>query len=449
MEKIPKRIAQIGQEEMNLVKVLIKTVKHFFPDFPKWIKLIPDKRKQDKIDFRVDELLWVAIFMFVFNIESRRNIKFKLNNHIFAKNITVLLRKKIKQEKIPHGDTLNYFFKQTNVKYFEFIKTEMIRTLIRKKCLENYRLLNKYYMIAVDGTGVLVFNERHCNHCLERRTNDGKIIYYSHPVLEAKLVTENGFVFSIGTEFIENTDGKAKQDCELKAFYRLAEKIKTNFPQMNICILADALYAAMPVFKICNKNNWKYIITFKDGSIVTVAEEIESLEKLHAENRKLSFTANKTVKNILWISEINYNEYFLNYLKNIEIDKKNGKSKKFAWVTNLTITEKNYMEIEQGGRLRWKIENGFNMQKNGGYKLEHAYSKHPEALKIFYIILQIAHTINQLMERGNLLPDIRKAFGSIKNFTKKLLEAFTCVILDPEEIKSFLNIRRQIRFNSS
>lgn len=45
---------------------------------------------------------------------------------------------------------------------------------------------------------------------------------------EAKLVVGD-MVLSIGTEFIENeSEDVKKQDCELKAFYRLAEKIKQD-----------------------------------------------------------------------------------------------------------------------------------------------------------------------------------------------------------------------------
>ncbi len=38
---------------------------------------------------------------------------------------------------------------------------------------------------------------------MTRKLNNGEILYY-HPVLEAKLVTANGFAFSLMTEFIEN-----------------------------------------------------------------------------------------------------------------------------------------------------------------------------------------------------------------------------------------------------
>ena len=78
-----------------------------------------------------------------------------------------------------------------------------------------------------------------------------------------------------------------------------------------------------------------------------------------------------------------------------------------------------------GGRLRWKIENeGFNVQKNGGYGLEHAYTRNATASKVFYYLLQVAHIIAQLIEHGSLF---RKAFpsgvGSAKNIALRLLEA--------------------------
>ena len=95
-------------------------------------------------------------------------------------------------------------------------------------------------------------------------------VYY-HMVLEAKLVTEAGLVISLATEFIpggvsrrtlvgresarENADPEAtKQDCELGAFYRLAAKLKTAFPQTRICLLLDSLYMAEPVIRTCREN---------------------------------------------------------------------------------------------------------------------------------------------------------------------------------------------------
>ena len=77
----------------------------------------------------------------------------------------------------------------------------------------------------------------------------------------------------------------------------------------------------------------------------------------------------------------------------------------FAWLTAWRVTPDNVVAIaNQGGRNRWTLENeGFNTQKNGGYELEHVYGAAEDLLKSFYFLLQIAHLILQLVEKGSLL----------------------------------------------
>ena len=70
----------------------------------------------------------------------------------------------------------------------------------------------------------------HCEHCLTRKSESGKTTYF-YNVVEAKLVTENGFGISLSTEWVENSAEKYdKQDCEQKISVRLAEKLKKDFP---------------------------------------------------------------------------------------------------------------------------------------------------------------------------------------------------------------------------
>ena len=78
------------------------------------------------------------------------------------------------------------------------------------------------------GRASLTFNERHCQHCLTKKLNNGATLY-DDPVVEAKLITANGFAFTIMTEFVENEEDKAKgdkQDSETKEFRRLAQHMK-------------------------------------------------------------------------------------------------------------------------------------------------------------------------------------------------------------------------------
>ena len=57
---------------------------------------------------------------------------------------------------------------------------------------------------ATDGTGYLVFNQRHCPHCLTRQC--GSRTLYMHQALEAKLLGPADTVLSMGTAFIDNRD---------------------------------------------------------------------------------------------------------------------------------------------------------------------------------------------------------------------------------------------------
>ena len=60
----------------------------------------------------------------------------------------------------------------------------------------------------------------------------------------------------------------------------------------------------------------------------------------------------------------------------------------------------------------------FNIQKNGGYELEHNYGTIGFAMKNYYYLLQIAHLLHQLMVRSDLFPKLQKKFIKQK-FAKK------------------------------
>jgi len=254
---------------------------------------------------------------------------------------------------------------------------------------------------------------------------------YYHPVLEAKLILGD-MVFSIGTEFIENeSEVYDKQDCEIKAFKRLAAKIKKTYPRLSICLLGDSLYSCEPIFQICNKYNWKYLFRFKEGRIKTLWSEFEQLKKIEP---------NKA-EQCLWVNEISYNKRVLNILETIKIS--DGKEKKFVFVTDLNITKKNASTIALTGRSRWKIENeGFNNQKNIRYNIEHASCLDYNAMKNHYLLIQIADILRQLFEKGT---DIMKRIKiGIKEISSRILESFRRDTLTAEDIIR-LNKRIQIR----
>ncbi len=222
-------------------------------------------------------------------------------------------------------------------------------------------------------------------------------------------------VFSIGSEFVENEEENVdKQDCETKAFKRLAEKIKKEYPKLKILISGDALYASKPVMDICKEKGWKYIIRFKEGSIPTLYREFETIVKTDNESK---------IKNYEYVTGIDYQEEKTNIIKY----KEEKKGTEFVYITDLSITNKNIEETIYIGRKRWKIENeGFNIQKNGTFNIGHLYSKDSTAIKVHYLMIQIAHILRQLVEKG--IKGIKELKLKLKEISQKLKEQLISTI---------------------
>lgn len=443
------------QEQQELLKDLLVTVQHFFGGFPRLFRPVSEPRNSLYITYPLAALGSAGVLLFLFRLGARRQLNAWLRgNGPSAAKFQALFN----VETCPHGDTLNAAFARLDPEQVQEVVTGMLRTLIRKKVLYPYRLLGRYFVIAIDGTGRLTFPKRHCPHCLTA-THNGKTIYY-HPVLEAKLVLPNGFAFSIMTEFIENPGAQpTKQDCELQAFYRLAKRLKQAFPRLPLCLSLDALFAGGPTLTICEQYGWKYLIVLQEGSIPYINAEFKALRPLEPEQHLQFHTGpqHQIRQDYRWSNDISYVDSkgtahtvaVLKCLENKPAADGARKTTRFKWITNFTVKSNQVRALaNEGGRIRWKIENeGFNVQKNGGYGLEHAYTRDATASKIFYYLLQIAHILAQLIEHGSLF---RKAFpagvGSAKNIAGRLLEAWRNCRLTDKQLHHMLTVRVQIRF---
>lgn len=250
-------------------------------------------------------------------------------------------------------------------------------------------------------------------------------------MLEAKLVVGN-IVISIDTEFVENENENVdKQDCELRAFYRMAERIKKEYPKLPIIISGDALYAVEPVMKTCIKNKWEYILRLKEDRLKLLGEEIKGLERSESGNVNVKYW------NGIKYGEIQ-RENKANVLKFYE--KKKNQITEFKWITSFKITQKNKEQLVYLGKQRWKIENeGFNMQKKGTFNIEHVYSKNYNAMKAHYFFIQFAHTIRQLLEKG--IQYVRELKMSIKEVSAAITQTLTTIITNLDALKKI-----QLRF---
>jgi hypothetical protein len=402
-----------------------------FPSLMQELSCVPDVRKRK--EYAIGELLMGGLGMFLFRQDSRNEINNKRREAGFSKSF-----ERCFGTRLAHGDSIADVLCQLDPDSLEEVKMNLMAGLFEQKFLRKHRLLDKYYPVAVDATGVVSFDHRHCPQCLTRTSKNGQTTYF-HYVLEAKLVTSDGLCLSLASEWIENPEGEfEKQDCERKAFARLAAKLKKHYPRLPVCILADGLYPYEGAFDTCQRNGWKYIFVLKDNTLKSVQED------LVIPRRRSPKKSCYHVKDGLRIASqyrfengLAYKKRQVNWIECVEertrdmprerrpAREKDPETHCFGYLTNLEVDGGNVIALAAGGRLRWKIENeGFNTQKRGGYELEHKFCRTSlNGLKNYYTLLQIAHALNQFVERSGVVREQLKTHSkeTVKNIWRMLV----------------------------
>ena len=301
--------------KLNILGDVVAIINQYFPELISKFDGLTDLRHQSYVKYRMKVIFMVRLLGLMCEIKSMNELTRELNTKEAIENIAKICG--LELEEIPHCDTINDVFKKIDVKEVEEIIKYMVVKMIRNKMLDKYKVREQYYHIIIDGTGLATSREKYNENCLvKNKTNKKGEEYkeYSTYVLEAKLVVGE-MVISIGSEFVENEkEDVEKQDCEIKAFKRLATKIKKEYPKLKIIISGDALYANKTVMEICKENGWKYIIRFKEGAIPSLYKEFETVVKIENESK---------IENYEYVTKLEYQENKTNIIKYIEEKKRN------------------------------------------------------------------------------------------------------------------------------
>lgn len=454
---------------LNIGPVLTRTVAHFFPDLNAWIDQIPDPRFPPLVIYDKRFLLWWGLSLFLCKLGSRRQLDYQLNTDgpEVLDNLNRLAG--TTQDSRPVNQTLESFLEKIGSAPLAGLRRQMVQRLIRMKALDEARLLGRF-VVLIDGSGYLVFHSRHCDECLTRKHGDTTL--YMHQVLEAKLLGPAHTVVSIATEFIDNRDAaggpsgaspeRLKQDCELKALRRLAARLREESPQLRICLGGDGLYGCGEGFQVAKDYKCDYVYTFKPGRLPALWEDFRGLLQLCPDQRVESTTPQGVRRVYRWVNALPYTDsagrsWTVNALECTETQS-DGKATVWSWLTSLDLNRETAVEVAtKGGRERWRVENeGFNTQKTSGLNLEHAYSH--TCWAAYYFLLQIAHLLLQLVEKGSLLRDLAREqgkptavewFGSLKNMAQRLLESLRYQHWPDDAFDRTRARRIQIRLDSS
>jgi len=392
------------------------------PVLLKRLSKIPDPRQPRKTRHQLTVLMIYGILSFVFQMSSRREANQKMTRPVFEANLRLLFPN---LEELPHHDTLARLLARIDVLEIEQAHLDMIRQLMRRKKFRRY-LIGGCYPIAIDGTQKFTRAQCWDAACLERKVGSKKRAdpqpaepekqYYVY-VLEANLAFQNGMVIPLLSEVLSDTEGqspKDKQDCEQRAFHRLAQRLKECFSHLPILLLLDGLYANGPIIALCGQYNWDFMIVLQDGSLPTVWEEIEGLQKLEPAPTLTQNWGDRRQR-FQWFNQIEYvyldptTQQPKRHELHVVICQENWeeiapdstavvpKTSRHVWISAEPLHRGNlHSRCNLGARHRWGIEACLLVEKHHGYEYEHCFSYDWETMRGYHYLMRVGHALNVL-----------------------------------------------------
>jgi len=351
----------------------------------------PDTRHAEDCLYTTATLLWFVVLGFLCRKGSRLAMDVDRNTLAAPANLMALSGQQrwptARPLTAPCTETVTRFLDILIPGVLEQLLVDVAHVLIRAKVLDNARL-NGYLLILIDGTKL----ENYWRWSLVRRRR------YRY-VLHAKILGPQGTAFTVLAEPCDAFDTeREKLDCERVAFQRLAVRLKAAFPRLALCLVGDALFACEAVFKTCLNNQWTFVFTFKEGSQPTAFAEVVALLPL-VQPQVLQITRADFRQDTRWVLDVPFGERRFAVVLQGEVD--HTKEYLGAWVTNFPIhSPERAGAIAAAGRSRSRIEESYNVQKNGGFGLEHAFRETDRGAANYHLLMQLAHTIDQLLFKG-------------------------------------------------
>lgn len=400
----PKTIEEIPP----IIDMLMSLIRHCWPELNRWLNDLSDPRLAAMCRYSGAHIWWEIIMTFLTRGGSRNALDVQRNMGLFPENIMRICDQQWDEDRLGEKRTVTcsenaiHHADRVETSEVEGVLLKMVRRLMSMRMLDAGRLFDNWWCVAMDGT-------------LQQRT--GKKGHKRwRMVLEARLIGPCGIELPLMVEFLDVHDPvRDKSDCELRGFERLTRRLRAEFPRLSICLLLDGLYAVDAVFNRCKEYGWKFIITMKEGRQPNAFDEaIQTmlLSPSHLWRGKRMGEHGVIEQTARWSEQVPVSGHPLNVIFLGEIAPHTATL--WVWVTNLRLDAERIACVIAGGQDRFRQEENFNVLKNNGYGLEHAFCTSSTASKNYHIMLLIADTIWQILADGVLV--------RIKHLARKLTE---------------------------
>lgn len=388
------------------------------PDLIARFARIRDPRRPGSVRHGLTVLLTYGVMLFAFEMASRREANRELSRPGLWEALGVAFPE---LDSIPHADTLARVLERIEPEAIEEVLMARMRALLRRRKLQAL-MVEQGYVIAFDGTQLWKRTTPFAPEALHAQHGDE--VRYSAYVLKAVVVCPEGVTLPIGAEFCENVvvsdEGEmaedVKQDCELKAFGRLAARLKRAFPHLRVMVVADGLYACGPVVQMCLRYGWDFMLVLKDGRLPKVWAEAQALHRLDQERNTVRRTWHGREQTIWWVNDVDHEFQDQtrwraiavhvvvceeHWTEVVGVDSqgeqiREEKSARHAWLSGRRLSAPNvHRRCNLAARHRWDVEETIQAEKRDCH-MTHAYSLNWQALKGWYYLMLLATLINTL-----------------------------------------------------
>ena len=386
----------------------MRVVRAVFPRFNTWLNGLPDPRVQEMCLYAAAHLWWQIIATFLSRKGSRNGFDEQRQSGEAAWNLGALCGQTSDdprfngQPTVTCSDNAAHHASRVDPELAAQIQVLMFQDLLERRMLDGVRLFDRWYVMVVDGSV-----KEKCRQGFQeggKCSNGGARYRY---VLQLSVIGPEATLLPLMHEEMDvHNPETEKEDCELKAFARLSQRLKEEFPRLAICLVADALYCCQAIVTVCQLFDWKYVLTLKEGRQPTTWDETIRLLPFNRNNRLrllLGQDGKAGQQDFRWVENVLLGEHQTNVILQGEITAA-PTATLYAYITNFSklSPQRVAIVVNRGGRERHLIEDTFNTQKNNGIGLEHVFCANATASKNYYTMMQVAQILWILTCRGCL-----------------------------------------------
>jgi len=387
----------------------VRTVRAACPKLNGWLNhALPDPRNQEMCLYTAAHLWWQIIGTFLSRKGSRNGFDQQRQSGQAAYNMGALCGQGPEDPRfeaeptVTCSDNAAHHASRVDSELVAQIPVLMFHDLLERRTFDGVRLFDRWYVMVVDGSV-----KEKCRQGFaeggKSSTGTGRYRY----VLQLSVIGPEGTLLPLMHEEMDVINPQTeKEDCELKAFERLAQRLKKEFPKLAICLVADSLYCCQAVVRICQLFDWKYVLTFKEGRQPTTWDEAIGLLPFNRGNRLrllLGQDGKAGQQDFRWVENVMLGEHQTNVILQGEITDQPSATL-YAYITNFAklTPQRVTTVVNSGGRERHLIEDAFNTQKNNGIGLEHVFCANATASKNYCTMMQVAQILWIITCRGCL-----------------------------------------------